>query len=313
MKKFTCGVLVTCMVFVTSITSVVAANISLVEVFDKNTLSVSLSEKENLLEWTLEGEVKVLKDTTIEEGTKSIDDSKKVVITLPEPLSANTTYSLLNLFGAEGSIDFTTEEAFVGNTINNESEISGEQAIESIVVVDESTLEIAYSAEVVGTEFEYKLLKELNIDSIQNESNADSRLTVTILDSFEAEQEYIFIVISLLDQNGAEVELDNSIYDFVSPEYIEGLEEESAEEDVLGGLFGEDLLDEGDDALAWEDNSEEETELNAAGDEDDNFVKTTEETAMNADSTPNTWAETWIIIALALFINGFYYFSRRKK
>jgi len=34
--------------------------------------------------------------------------------------------------------------------------------------------------------------------------------------------------------------------------------------------------------------------------------------ALSATVTPDTGAETWVLILLTLFINTFYYFSRRK-
>jgi len=47
--------------------------------------------------------------------------------------------------------------------------------------------------------------------------------------------------------------------------------------------------------------------------EEAEIEQTVESVAMSATATPETGAETWVLIMLTLFINTFYYFSRRKS
>jgi len=47
-------------------------------------------------------------------------------------------------------------------------------------------------------------------------------------------------------------------------------------------------------------------------DEEDATIEVTEAATMETQ-TPDTGAETWVLIIATLFINTFYYLSRRKK
>lgn len=140
---------------------------------------------------------------------------------LPQSLKQDTEYSLLGLFGAEGSIDFTTGRELSDVEIENDGFILEEQGIELIRIVDENTLEIVYILEVIEVEFEYKLLTELKIESISRKNATNSRVNIELRDEIELESDFIFIVVSLLDSDGNEVAFENSIYDFTSPAQLE--------------------------------------------------------------------------------------------
>jgi len=307
-----------------------ATDINLVDVFDTNTLSVTLSEKDNLSQWIIDGEIKVLKDTTIEDATKSIDDATKISLSLPYALEVNTSYSLLTLFWAEGSIDFTTGEELVGQQITNQDIIGDYQTIESITIVDETTLELVYTTDVIDSIFEYKLLSELQVTSIENTTMEDNRITLYLEKDIVPAKDYILIVLSLMGQDGKEIELDNSIFDFMSPEYIEqqiGVQEQQDQEEISEHLE-EDSVTAAQDAIRAriearnqekdneeqeheeQEHEEQEIELTAAGPEIDSPL--TQNVAMLAESTPDTGAETWVLLLLTLFINTFFHFSRRK-
>lgn len=325
-----------CTCIIVSCASVSAINISLVEVLDTRSVSVSLSEKENLSLGMQNAEVKVLKDITVDIAQKSIENANIVTITLPEPLQENTTYSLLTLFGAEGSIDFTTGSSLSNNAIENTNPIlADEQSIESIVIQDDYTIDILYTTQVSWAEFEYKLLSELKIADIENQSDADARLIVDLEDDIETEKEYILIFLSLMDKNGKDIVFENSIYDFTAPEYIESPSSSSSQtlwdnegensiqakiaarnaiksqQEQDEDMSGEDIAQALFDVIDSTDMLEEEPELLSAP-TDPNLMKDTVSTALSATTTPDTGAATWVLIILTLFINTFYYYSRRK-
>lgn len=320
-----------------------AASISVgtIEVHDKNTVKFAVSDKTDISDWVLEWEIKVLQDSTVSEVEKSIDDTKKVIVTLDTPLLTNTTYSLLTLLGAEGNIDFRTTDSLIDQVILNELTFSEEQSIDSITIVDASTVEVQYSTEVVGGALEYKLLTELDVLSIENVSNGDLNIDVNLDQDIQPSKEYIFMVISLVGADGNELTLENSIYDFMSPDDMEPTDEvvewdatatgeTMATDPALTGdatpaaeTEGDTLLDVVTDALLGsgaliggeEATIEEDLELEAAGPEgeDASAEQDTEEVALSVSETPDTGAETWVLIFATLFINTFFYFSRRKR
>jgi hypothetical protein len=55
-------------------------------------------------------------------------------------------------------------------------------------------------------------------------------------------------------------------------------------------------------------------ELNSAAEDPENSEKTQlEKLALSQKETPDTGAETWVIVIATFIINTFYYYSRRKK
>jgi len=93
--------------------SAFAADISDVNVIDTQDISLKLSEDVQLPVGKIEADVDVLHDDSIANVTADPQDKKKVTLTLSTPLKAKTDYSLLTVFGADGSIDFTTGDTIV--------------------------------------------------------------------------------------------------------------------------------------------------------------------------------------------------------
>jgi len=96
--------------------------------------------------------------------------------------------------------------------------------------------------------------------------------------------------IDMQDAAGNYLEFDVGIYDF-STEEITEVEETN------------EMLDTSEN----EENSQEDM-----SDEEDATIEVTEAATM-VTQTPDTGAETWVLIIATLFINTFYYLSRRKK
>ena len=314
-----------------------AANISNLEIVDTNTLHVSMEEvKMGTTEiiW----EVKVLNDMTVAFATQNEEDenSSSVTLTLDGELQENTEYSLLTVFGADGSIDFTTWDTIEGVEILNSDTDEIGQSIDRITLVDKKTIEVVYMEDLeAGGDFEFKLLSDMEVASVGPID--ESTISVNLADKVLANENYILMVLALQDALAQDVELEEWIFDFTSPADVSSpadmLSEEKTTEEVVESISVDTELSE----------DEADVELNAAFnnlDTPDESVQlldaegidrmvedavraeeeakvpaeqTVESVAMSATATPETGAETWVLIMLTLFINTFYYFSRRKS
>lgn len=298
--------------------------IKLVDVVDTKTLNVFFTDVKMWVGELL-WEVKLLNDLSIAFADRDIEENtNKVVIALDEALETNTDYSLLTVFGADGSIDFTTEDSLEWvEILNDESDEIG-QSIQSITLVNANTLHVVYKEALDGEEFEFKILSDITVDGMKGLS--EDSIEITLEWEVGASKNYIFMVISLEDALSQTVELEEGIYDFVTPSEVsspvseeemtisEPVELENEVEVELDAAYEEltepqesEFLEEADvEAVVEEAVVEEEAALAAEAGESIEVV------ALSATVTPDTGAETWVLILLTLFINTFYYFSRRK-
>lgn len=325
---------ITCIFFALMISgSAYAANISDLEVVDTNTLHVSMEEvKMGTTEiiW----EVKVLNDMTVAFATQNEEDetSTSVTLTLDGELQKDTEYSLLTVFGADGSIDFTTWDTIEWVEILNSDTDEVGQSIDSITLIDKKTIEVVYMEELEWGDFEFKLLSDMEVASI-GPINEDT-ISVSLVDKVLPSQNYILMVLALQDALAQDVELEEWIFDFTSSEEVSTpadmlLEKESVEneERLQDTEISDDEVDaELNAAFNNIDSPDESVELLDAEGIDrmvedavraeekvEVVEQTIESVAMSATATPETGAETWVLIMLTLFINTFYYFSRRKS
>lgn len=345
-----------------------ANTINTVEVLNTQTISITLSDEDNFSQWILEWEIKILEDTSVDLVEKDVENARKLLITLPESLEANTSYSLLTLLGAEWSIDFVTPDEISQVQIENTVPSLWEQYITSIILRNPQQIEVEYNSDIIDSHFEFKLLSEIRVINIENTSLQDNRISVNLQDTVKTTRDYIVMILSLFNTQWEEIYFENSIYDFESPEYIEEyiiaddfspeieeveiIEDTSAIQDSIQAKIAarnaakqeeemeavsveipepesiEESQEEDFDDLTnmfeelmtgeWVEGEEinepvleTEIELNAAPQES-SLMKATTDVALTADSTPDTGAETWILILLTLVINTFYHFSRRK-
>ncbi len=281
------------------------------EVIDSKTLKVTLSGNPNMPVGEINAEVTILNDIKLRGAFMSDTSAKQVEIFLEDAIEPSTNYSLLTLLGAEGSIDFTTWIGVEWYTSTNISS-TNQQDIDSIEILDDRTILVTYLQDLTSSSFEYKLLAENEVTSIKKPDFDTPDLMITVESDFKSEQEYILMFIDMQDVNGDYIEFDTGIYDFSTPV----LEEKNGEIPLQGTGT---LLD----------NSQEETasgsmavtdgniDLQAASEdtslEQDITSNNMEDVAMGATTTPDTGAETWILVMLTLVINSFYYFTRRKK
>lgn len=320
-----------------------------ITVIDSETISVTLSENPNLEVGEIEGEITILNDVKLRWAFPLENDAFGVELSLENALMTNTTYSLLTVTGAEGSIDFTTESDLDGFSVNN-VENNEDQNIDFIEVIDDRTIFIIYKQELNSSMLEFKLLAESEVVKIEKPDYFLPELLISVEPPFISEQDYILMFIDMQDIEGKYLEFDTGIYDFTTPKLDEGVEEELSEDtwtgEIMEDKIEEDIEDEKldmveinqdtgtgetmeDDILIESSKNEEQSEqtkedelseedisLEAAGDEvslEKDGESDITEVAGLASETPDTGAQTWVLIMLTLVINSFYYLSRRKQ
>jgi len=303
--------------------------VSKIETIDANTLKVILSENPNLDVGLVDSELTVLRDMKVYGGFATGNNPKEVEFLLEDPLLPNTNYSLISVLGVEGSIDFTTPAAIEGFTASNIASVS-EQDINTIEIIDDRTIHISYSQDLIESNFEYKLLSESTVVSVEKKDFDLPEIFITVEPPLVEGTDYILMIIDMQDRDGNYMEFDTGIYDFSTP---------ASDKDTIINETGTGVVDtistttpqqegntvtsEENTTISEETNTLEETisdtentpDLQAAGSETslEKDILATEEVAMTVNATPDTGAATWVLILLTLIINTFYYFTRRKK
>ena len=290
-----------------------------IKVIDANTLSVTLSENPNLEIWEIDGEIRVLNDVKLRGAFASETETTEVELILEDSLKADTTYSLLTVLGADGSIDFTTPSNVEWFSALNISSVEV-QDIDSIEVIDDRTIIVNYRDAITSSSLEYKLLAESEVIKIEKPDFYSPEIIISIEPPFTSEKDYILMFIEMQDASGEFLEFDTGIYDFNSPviddtimlevqDDVVMIDEENSEE-LLNVVEVQNLVEN-------KSNGEDIPELEAAGDETwlikDKEMLYTEEVATMVTQTPQTGAASWVLVLVTLLINSFYYLSRRKK
>lgn len=285
-----------------------------IKVIDSETLSVILSENPNLEVGEIDAEITILNDVKLMGAFVSEDDAFEVELLLENVLKANTRYSLLTVSGSEGSIDFTTSDDVEGFSSSNIAS-TDDQDIDTIEVIDDRTILIQYRQELTSSIFEYKLLAESEIVKIEKPDYFLPELIITVQPPFTSEEDYILMFIDMQDVEGNYLEFDTGIYDFTTPELQ--IEEEMMEDTISASWSVDDTIVDVLLEVVELDINDENLDMNAAWDEV-SLEKNGEseidilDAASIVMETPDTGAQTWVLIVLTLVINSFYYLSRRK-
>lgn len=292
-----CGILVRA-------TDSFAVDVESVQLPSLGQINVVLNENLNLPTGDIQADVGVLSDVEIYNASVSAESQNIVHISLAEALKTGESYSLLSIAGAEGSIDFSTpENGLDGYVVFNPIFTTG-QDISELEITDPYTIKVTFNEALTQGEVEFKLLEENPIASIQKPDYFIPELVFTLEEDLEEEKDYIIMFIELTDVEGEIVEFDTGIYEFDTHNMGESDPEmDTMEDDMMDMFFGE-----GDEL------SDETMQMLAAGEdilnqEDDAQI---EAVADNADETPDTGAETWVIVFATLFLNTAY-FIRRKR
>lgn len=297
--------------------SVDAAGIAKVETTNVNAIKVSFSEALNLSDAPT-GEIKVLKDIAVSSATKDLANPKVINLSLAGDITKSTSYSLISIFGVEGSMDFSIGEAITNVEIKNTDAAS---SIDKIVVVDSKRIDLHFKSDVVGTEFEFKILSGLEVKALGVDMEG-TNLMITLNTPLESSKNYILMIVSLKDNVGKDILIDDGIFDFSTwvfapevpvsatgttetlPQAQTGTTEATTLFPSVAGSGTTDTPAAAEIPASTPVANDATTATSGTGN--------IEEVAMNSGSTPDTGAETWVLILATLLINGFIYLYRRK-
>ena len=249
-----------------------AATVDNINVINSHEIELTLSDDVVLSE-AVTGDIKVLKDILVSFATRDLSDYNKVILTLEEDLQILTNYNLLTIFGANWNIDFRTEKSLYDVEIANLYQPQ-DQGIVKIVTIDERTLEVYFKNPVEDTDFEFKIFSEIFVDTISYK-NVQS-LKLNLEKAIMSHSQYMLMILSLEDGAFKNISFDEELYDFETSDTVETVKEEAVKIDDAG---------------------EEVLEL--------------ENIALNAAETPDTGAETWVLVALTLLVNAGLFIRKR--
>jgi hypothetical protein len=137
-------------------------------------------------------EIKIMHDIVVSSVELDIADAKKATVFLASELRQNTKYNLISVFGMDGSMDFEIGSSLEAEEIMN----MADEGIKSINIIDSKNIEIVYFDAITTNELELKLLEDMNIESIQTESNSSVDIKTT--SDLEKENNYIFMLLSVV-------------------------------------------------------------------------------------------------------------------
>ncbi len=287
------------------------------------TLELELDKGLTFKSKELNSDLKVYKDITVKESVKDSKDLKKVTLSLGGALSKGESYSILSISWVEWDIEFKTGKSLEWAEIPNSALEGTEQWIKKIVLLNATSLEVYFVKDIQESDLEFKVYKDVAISKIQKLES--KKLEVILKDILEDNSKYVGTLTYLETTDLEKVEIEAGIYDFStdslnkyvatseSAEKVAELWEDTSdlEKDLLKALEGSKDLN--GDKLSDEEKAIKDG-LNAAGEDPDNKEKTQlEKLALSTGETPDTGAETWVLILGTFIINTFYYYSRRKK
>ena len=262
---------------------------------------------------------------SIENKSSKIEtEEKKVLLELSSNIEKNTSYSLISISSIEWNIIFRTWDDILLKEIQNNNLEPGEEGIKSILIKDSKTLLLTFTQNVDGADLEFQLLKTLEVEKVRTISET-SKIKATLKWEMLNNEQYLGTLTFLQTNSGDKIEISKWINYFTTGElakYEWPTAEELAAETELSDTISleESLMNalKNSEWLNWDELSDSEKELkeelNSASEDPENNEKTQlEKLALSQKHTPDTGAETWVILIATFIINTFYYYSRRKK
>ena len=319
-------------------TSVNAWELDNVVVLDKNTIGLSnsiaqVSEISNNSKIKLLEEVKIFDDL--------VDSSVNTVVLYLEDVleKSDKTYSLFSANSTWAYIDFvynTDDWIFEYDNTDQNSDIS------YISIVDSSFIELRFKNDVLEN-YDFSMIKEADITNIVN--GQEYLLLDSNIDLLEW-RDYLLTFVELFNKSWESINLQEEVISFKAQnipeeEYLEEIineekvpeelitEEVNTEEIAPENLVPEELITEEvnteevapenlvSEELIIEDNidlnSAEEMNLESEQNEESNLAVDIEQVAMDVESTPATWAETWILILLTVLFSSYIFLRKNLK
>ncbi len=303
-------------------------NLKTITATSTQSLEIELNKSIGIKATEIDSDLKVYQDKAVKDSIKDTTNSKMVKVTLKDTLTKGDSYSILSISGVEWSMEFKIGDSLENKEIQNSALDGEEQGIEKIKIVDASTIEITFIKDLEDEEFDFKIYKNVAVDKVTL-GDSDTILDVVLKDSLEDNSNYVGTV-TLFEGGSDKIDVDSWIYDFMTEALnkytaktkstssstdsnsTEDSDEKSLEDTLLAALDGSDDTNTWGELLDWEE--EIQNELNSAWEDPANRENTQlENVALGSGQTPDTGAETWVLVLLTFIINTFYFLSRRKK
>lgn len=258
---------------------------------------------------------------------KDENDSKKIILNLDSEIEGNTSYSLLSISGIEWNILFKLGNKISWEEIQNSDLVWENQWIKSILIKSSQIIELNFLENIDSPDLEFQLYKTIQVDKIKKSLDSEN-IKVLLKKELKNNSEYIgtltYIETGELEKN----QVEKGIYYFstkVLKEYdplldVELLEnnnipenEKSLEDTLINALDDSKSLNYDKwELLDWENEIEEELKSSSDNKEDEEKTQL-EKMALNQKETPDSGAETLVLIFGTFILSTLYFLSRRKK
>ncbi len=279
---------------------------------------------------SLSWDLKIFKDITAESISRDTENSKKLILKVSSDITAESSYSILSIFWVDGNIDFDLWGEIIGQEIPNKLPPEWDQWIEKIKIVTLRTIEVYFKKSLDESEFEFKIWKKINSSSIIPNNIDKKTISIKLIDNLEANSDYITTISELKSTSGDSITFENWFFDFSSAWAnipVVKWWDKSLEEQLMNKLEWTNTssnssiemnsaLSEEIKKLLWESEEETKSWTTSWSWEKEEVRTQLENLALDAKQTPDTWAETWVLILLALWINtGLYLYKKtfRRK
>ncbi len=259
-----------------------STTISWIDFVDSQTLSVKLS---NTLSWiSLDSQAKVLEDIKVLSSEKDTTDVKKIKLQLENDLVDGNDYSIISVSEwLDTSIDFNLSGD--KSKIVNTALMWAETWIEYISVLDSKTIEIHLNKDLPQGTFEFKVFKEVTAsDLFLDVSNLNVKFANPLLSS----KDYI-LILTLKDSENKDIEIENSLYDFTTPEFATEVEQIP---EMLASTWAVSETSTWEVTQSW---------------------VAIEDAAKEVTQTPPTWAKTNILLFLTFILTVAFVLLRKES
>lgn len=289
--------------FFTATTNATTLDLKIDEVIQNwaNSVSVNFDKDVN---WTsITWDVKIFRDLEILEISKDETMPSKLNIKLGKDVKVGGTYNVFAVFWVDWTADFMVESWM---TVKMLSKAPTSQWIVRVAFKDSKNMELYFKDSLTWSDYEFKLLEEYGVSDMTTSSWS---LVINTVSNFESNSDYILMIISLSDDIGNEYNIDESIYDFRLWEVVaNSTSEKIVKDDIVNMLktteeekvVSEEIKTNEVVSQTWSlQNSSWALEWNI------------EQEAKKITETPDTWAETWVLMLLTLIISSIYFLARR--
>ena len=261
-----------------------AASIDWVNTIDNKTVDVALSPEVKMPKWELKWDLRIVKDILIKDSVKDPVKKNKITLFLDKELKPNTFYTIISVWLAEWTIEFSLLDDVKWEYYNSNS-MNEPKIIEKVNVVNPTTLELYYNYDIKNGLYDFKVLSELVMDNIS--SQWDNIVNVNLLTPLEASTLYMLMISSLKDAKGKDLDFNDLVYDFSTPSK---------------------LLDKAE-------NKDENANVTASWNVTNNVQgnENLEDVALSTENVPETGPEIWITLLLTFFFAGFLVLYRTKR